>query len=279
MDMALVWHLYRYRELRDNDTWVNYSAAIRTEYRNDREAADTQLKLGQLHYQGSIRTYLMEFQALNLFVRTTGEVLKEKIDLAMMSEILTMHFAHYLGEFKDDKRFLQATYQVGVQVERLKTLEKARETLKGAQPPKDDKRKDGQNKGSSDNARKDRENTKETGRRIETQNSERKSQYGQPGRLESRDAALEGVPEKEKEEYGRNRNNCWRCGGSGHRTYECFSFNTKRGTTLATYGAQYRNDITAGVRARAHRETDAKRPGRSRGPRQLLSHIPPTITT
>jgi len=27
---ALVWHLHRYRELRDNDTWANYSAAIRT---------------------------------------------------------------------------------------------------------------------------------------------------------------------------------------------------------------------------------------------------------
>jgi len=39
-DTALVWHLYRHRELRDNDTWTNYSAAIQTEYRNEREAAD-----------------------------------------------------------------------------------------------------------------------------------------------------------------------------------------------------------------------------------------------
>jgi len=48
--MALVWHLYRHRELRDNDTWVNYSAAIRAEYRNEYEAADVQLKLRQLRY-------------------------------------------------------------------------------------------------------------------------------------------------------------------------------------------------------------------------------------
>jgi len=39
-DMALVWHLYRYQELCDNDTWVTYSTAIRAEYRNEREAAD-----------------------------------------------------------------------------------------------------------------------------------------------------------------------------------------------------------------------------------------------
>jgi len=60
-DTALVWHLHRYRELWDNDTWANYSAAIRMEYRNEREAADAQLKLGQLKYQRSIRAYLTEF--------------------------------------------------------------------------------------------------------------------------------------------------------------------------------------------------------------------------
>ena len=53
---ALAWHLNRYRDLGDQDTWVNYAAAIKTEYHNEREAADAQLKLGQLKYQGSIRT-------------------------------------------------------------------------------------------------------------------------------------------------------------------------------------------------------------------------------
>jgi len=139
--MALVWHLHRHREVRDNDTWVNYSAAIRAEYRNECEAADAQLKLRQLRYQVSIRTYLIEFRALNLFARATGEALKEKIDLAMMSEIFKIRFAHYLGEFEDDEEFLQATYQAGIQVERLKTLEKAREALKGV-PPRDDRKKD-----------------------------------------------------------------------------------------------------------------------------------------
>jgi len=89
-DMALVWYLYHYRELRNNDIWVNYVAGIQTEYRNKREAADAQLKLGQLRHQGSIRAYLMEFRALNNFTRATGEVLKEKVDLAMTSEILRM---------------------------------------------------------------------------------------------------------------------------------------------------------------------------------------------
>jgi len=39
-DTALVWHLHRYRELGENNTWANYSVAIRAEYWNEREAAD-----------------------------------------------------------------------------------------------------------------------------------------------------------------------------------------------------------------------------------------------
>jgi len=91
-DTALVWHLHRYRKLRKNDTWANYSAAIQTKYRNEREAADIQLKLGQLKYQGSIRAYLIEFRALNNFAQATWEALWEKVELAMPDALLDMRF-------------------------------------------------------------------------------------------------------------------------------------------------------------------------------------------
>jgi len=126
-DTALVWHLHRYRELRENDTWANYSAAIRAEYHNEREAADAQLQLGQLKYQGSIRAYLTRFRALNNFSRATGEALREKVDLAMPDAVLDMRFAHYLEDFADDEGFLQATHQAGLQVEKKKALRQARE--------------------------------------------------------------------------------------------------------------------------------------------------------
>jgi len=113
-DTALVWYLHRHRELRDNDTWANYSAAIRTEYRNEREAADAQLKLGQLRYQGDIRSYMTEFRALNLYARATGESLQEKVNLAIPESVMDMRFAHYLEDFTDDEGFLQATYQAAL---------------------------------------------------------------------------------------------------------------------------------------------------------------------
>jgi len=82
-DMALVWQVHRHRELWDNDTWANYSTAIRTEYHNERETADAQLKLGQLKYQGYIRAYMTEFRVLNNYARATGAGLQEKVNIAM----------------------------------------------------------------------------------------------------------------------------------------------------------------------------------------------------
>jgi len=121
-DTALSWHLHRYRELGDADTWVNYSAAIRAEYHNDREAANAQQKLGQLRYQGCIRTYITELRSLNNFARANGESLQEKVDLAMTDAILDMRFSQNEGEFIDDDDFLHATYRAGIQVEKRKAL-------------------------------------------------------------------------------------------------------------------------------------------------------------
>jgi len=129
-DTVLVWHLHRYRKLQENDTWANYSAAIWMEYRNEREVADAQLKLGQLKYQGSIRAYLTEFRALNNFAWATGEALREKVDLAIPDALLGMRFAHYLEDFADDEGFLQATHQAGLQVEKKKALKQGREQMR-----------------------------------------------------------------------------------------------------------------------------------------------------
>ena len=130
-DTTLVWHLHRYRELGENDIWVNYTTAIRAEYQNEREAADAQLKLGQLKYQGPIRGYLTEFRALNNFTRATSKALDEKVNLAMPDAVLDMRFAHYLEDFADDEGFLQASHQLGVQLEKKKALKAAREASKG----------------------------------------------------------------------------------------------------------------------------------------------------
>jgi len=220
-DTALVWHLQRYRELGENDTWVNYSAAVRTEYRNEREAEDAQLKLGQLKYQGSIRAYVTEFRALNNFAHATGEALREKVDLAMPDAVLDMRFAHYLEDFADDEGFLQATHQAGLQVEKKKALRAAKEAMRsGAAPNKDGMRNDHPNEHGKKNDT--RPSPKEGAPQPRSNNTRPPKKDSWP----SQDVALKGVPSKEAEEYRKSREDCWQCGRPGHRTYDCFSFPT-----------------------------------------------------
>jgi len=187
-DTTQIWHLHQYRKLRDNDTWANYTAAIRVEYRNEREAVDTQLKLGQLRYQGSIRTYLMEFRALNNFARAAGKALREKVDLAMPDAVLDWWFAHYLEDFADDEGFLQATYQAGLQVEKKKALKQAREATRPT--------------GSSRLEEKKREERKKNPPAEKTndgnkRNSKPEDEFGKPGSWGSYEAAMERVPHAE----------------------------------------------------------------------------------
>ena len=177
--------------------------------------------------------YMTEFRTLNNIARATGEGLKEKIDLAMPDSILDMRFNQNPKDLVEDEQFLHATYRAGIQVEKKKALKGARELVKGTQPPKNDRRKDVQKgKGNSDDNQRNKETQQNSGRREDTQASEKKSQYDRPGCWASKDATLAGISTKEQEKYFRNRDDCWRCGRPGHRTYECFSFNTKRGTAL-----------------------------------------------
>jgi len=154
---------------------------------------------------------MTEFRALNNFARATGQRLQEKIDLAMPDNILDMRFNQNPDNPVDDEQFLQAAYRAGIQVQKKKALKGARDALRTALPPKDDQRKDRQNKCSSDNARKGKEAIQEQGKE-KTREPKRKSQYGHPRRWASRESALTGVPTKEQEEYGRNMEDCWRCG-------------------------------------------------------------------
>jgi len=186
-----------------------------------REAADAQLKQGELKHQGSIRAYLTEFQALNIFAWATGEALREKIDLAMPDAVLDLRFAHYLEDFADDKGFLQATHQAGLQVEKKKALKQARE----ADPPtgnlqSEEKKKEG----------KRRNPPTETPDDGNKKNSKPEEEFGKPGSWESYEVAMEGVPCTERAEL--RQKGCHHCSKTGHRLYKCYARATANGTEL-----------------------------------------------
>jgi len=154
----------------------------------------------------------------------------------MPDAVLDMQFAHYLEDFADDEGFLQATHQAGLQVEKKKALKQAWEQMKGTSSSGtsgkiDERRKEGQDKGNSTGNKRGKETDKSRQDRTGPQ-PDKRHWWGGKDHWASRDEAMKGVLAKEQEEYGQRRDDCWRCGRSGHRTYECFSFSTVKGTVL-----------------------------------------------
>jgi len=252
---AKAWDLHRYNTMGENDTWANYSAAIRTEYFDSREAAGAQLNLSQLRYSGDIRAYMTEFRALNNLARAMGESLQEYIDLAMPEAVIDMRFAHYLGEFADDEGFLHATYQAALQVERKKALKQAKEQMKehtattvtGRTDKKEDKKSDARTNPGP----------KGTDQRGNPSNT-KTPWFGRKDTWSTQDEAMKGVPNAEKEEYRQDWDNCWRCGRGGHKTYECLSFQTRRGTKLPP--APWKTAAVSAPTGKRGREEDKEEP-------------------
>jgi len=69
-------------------------------------------------------------------------------------------------------------------------------------------------------------------RREETQEPKRNEARPPKKDWGSTAAALKGVPQNEVDDHKKDRDNCWRCGRPGHRTYDRFSFQTVQGMAL-----------------------------------------------
>jgi len=229
-DTTKTWHQYRRRTMADRNTWARYTAAIRAEFRDTREAANAQLKLSQLRYKGDIKDYFTEFRALNVYARATGEGLREKIDQAMPDNILDMRFAHYMEEFIDDEHFLTATYNASLHVERRKALRATRE----AQPGSGTGRKDGPDGKNPCNARKGKESggPKQAGKSDSGGKAEKPRKSWAESHWGSGANAFKGVPQNEIDSHRNRRANCWRCRRDNHTTQDCYGRTTVKGTEL-----------------------------------------------
>jgi len=197
---------------------------------------------------------MTELRSLNNFARANGESLWEKVDLAMTDAVLDMRFSQNEGEFIDDDDFLRATYRAGIQVEKMKALKATRELVRSAAL---------RNPGAplkTPSKPPDREEKKRNPQQRDAPKTDRKTQYNQPGHWASKDAALTGVPAKEREEYGRSNDDCWRCGRGGHRTYECYAGSTKKGTSLPP--APWKISAVHGEKRKKSEESEAPIPAK-----------------
>ena len=250
---ALDWHQHRWCTTGDRDTWALYATHLQAEYRDRQEGANAQRKLGELEYKGDIKAYLTKFRALNIYARCTGESLQEKINLAMPRVIIDMWFAHHMGDFVDDEHFLMATYEAGVHVEQRKALEELRGRRKETGPK--DAPSSGKSSGKDRKGQGEKEGPKQSERTDSGGKTER-SGFGQPGHWKTKEEALAGVPARERKEYGSSKDNCWRCGRAGHKTFECYAGTTMGGTTLPA--APWRG--ASGVKRKRDGEGDTEAP-------------------
>jgi len=226
---ALDWHQHRQRTTGDRDTWALYATHLQAEYCDRQEGANAQPRLGELEYKGDIKAYLTEFWAPNIYARCTGESLQEKINLAMPRTIIDMRFAHHMGYFVDDEHFLTVIYEAGVHVEQQNALEE----LQGRKKEAGQKDTPGKDSGKGRKGQGQKEGPMRSEKADSGGKTER-SGFGQPGHWKAKEEALTGVRIRERKEYGSSKDNCWRGGRAGHKTFECCTGTTTGGTALPT---------------------------------------------
>jgi hypothetical protein len=235
-DEAKEWHQARDEEItlrNGRDTWVAYSEVLQAEYLNPREAATAHAKLKALKYKGDIKAYLTAFKALNHQAGSNGEGLQDIINEAIPNEIIDVRFYQNPADLNTDEDFLVATYSAGRHVEKLAALKAAKVAKAAASGSGKEKEKEGQKSGKTSGKARDSQGEKGSERtKSGSVSKAERSGFGGAGKWGSKDEALKGLPSDEKKEYGASKENCWRCGCEGHRTFECYASTTKRGTTL-----------------------------------------------
>jgi len=159
----------------------------------------------------------------------------------MPDAILDLPFAHYLEDFADDKGFLQATHQAGLQVEKKKALKQAKEAARPTGNTRSKEKKKEEKKRNPPGEKPDNG----------SKNPITGDKSGKPGSWGSYKAALEGVPRTERTEL--RQKGCHRCGRTGQRWHKCYA----RTTTNSTELPQAPWMVSAGNKRRREGEEDS----------------------
>jgi hypothetical protein len=182
-----------------------------------------------LRYKGDIKAYVTSFRALNRLAKSTGEAMQDMVNKALPTDIVHMRFARSAGTFTDDDTFWHATFEAGRQVELEKNVIKRHESV-----PMGSQGSSGNSKGPGKVPKGQGKKEKDEQPAGESNGSGQVTSSKGPGtkRWESIQAALQGVPEIEIADHNKSKDNCLRCGRTGHRCIACYAKTTVAGTKL-----------------------------------------------
>jgi hypothetical protein len=243
---ALSWHQERRKAIKSQglkDNWTAFSSAIEARFMDRREVQKDERRIRELQYEGDIDDYITKLEDLNMRVGASGPMFRAVIWDAMTPDIKRMVYQAAKGIPKDDDAMIEAVKEAAYIVENIdeeikgpkkRTLEvrESRHTKEAARPreaqQKDRKVKDKDTEKKGSSGKKDKKSDK-------------------PAIFASGKEALQNVPQSEIDKHKKDKADCWRCGHSGHKMYECYAKKTVGGTELsggktASLGKRKRDD-------------------------------------
>jgi hypothetical protein len=232
---ALSWHQERRKAIKSQglkDNWTAFSSAIETRFMDRREVQKDERRIRELQYEGDIDDYITKLEDLNMRVGASGPMFRAVIWDAMTPEIKKMVYQSFKGIPRDDDAMIEAVKEAAYIVENIE------EEIKG---PKKKTLEVRENRHTKEAARPREVQQKD--RKVKDKNSEKKGSSGKKDKKSDKPAifasgreALQDVPQSEIDKHKKDKADCWRCGRSGHKMYECYAKKTVGGTELSNGG-------------------------------------------
>jgi hypothetical protein len=257
---ALSWHQERRKAIKSQglkDNWAAFSSAIETRFMDRREVQKDERRIRELQYEGDIDDYITKLEDLNMRVGASGPMFRAVIWDAMTPDIKKMVYQAAKGIPRDDDAMIEAVKEAAYIVENID------EEIKGPKKRTLEVRENRQTK----EAARPRE-AQQKDRKIKDKDSEKKGSSGKKDKKSDKPAifasgreALQNVPQSEIDKHKKDKADCWRCGRSGHKMYECYAKKTVGGTELSSGG----KTASLGKRKRDDEAEDDKEPEKSKG--------------
>jgi hypothetical protein len=232
---ALSWHQERRKAIKSQglkDNWAAFSSAIESRFMDRREVQKDERRIRELQYEGDIDDYITKLEDLNMRVGASGPMYRAVIWDAMTPDIKKMVYQAAKGIPRDDDAMIEAVKEAAYIVENID------EEIKG---PKKRTLEVRENRPTKEAARPREAQQKD--RKVKDKKTEKKGSSGKNDKKSDKPAifasgreALQDVLQSEIDKHKKDKADCWRCGRSGHKMYECYAKKTVRGTELSSGG-------------------------------------------
>ena len=263
---ALAWHQERRKSIQKQklkDTWAAFSSAFEARFEDKREAQKDVKRITELQYDGDIDDYITKLEDLNMRVGALGPMFRNVIWEAMTPAIKKMVYQRCGEVPNDDVALIHAVKEAAHVVEGLnEELGYTKKKTLEVRGERKDKGKEREAARPREVQQKDRK-VKDKGSKKEfAGKKDRKSD--KPAVYASGREALQGVPQAEIDKHKKEKADCWRCGRSGHKMYDCYAKKTVGGTELtkdgkvASSGKRKRDDDEIGEQEKPKEKKKAK---------------------